>query len=245
MLPVSPRWAWSVISDASYEAARREPVVRVELVLDAAHQVEPRHRPPHVDGPLHLGRRVHDDGAAAGAGRTPRAAGRAPRVRRPGGPARRTRRRRRPSRARVGADARGPVADARRAARTSTQVSLSPVSPGRHGYGAQPAGGVVGDAASRAEQRARPCRRGPRRRRPCRRSSTVSVPGPSAGQSSSSAPGTAWPCTTAWARSWARSGSSTGTVTQRCTSGSGCSRNSASVTTASVPNEPIISLPRS
>src|SRR6478672_13246723 len=64
MLPVSPRWAWSVISDASYEPPRREPVVRVELVLDAAHQVEAVYRPPHVDGLLHLGRTVHHHDAA-------------------------------------------------------------------------------------------------------------------------------------------------------------------------------------
>ena len=48
--PCRARWCRSCGSDSSHEAARREPVVGVELVLDAAHQVERRDRSPHVDG---------------------------------------------------------------------------------------------------------------------------------------------------------------------------------------------------
>ena len=39
-------------------------MVGIELVLEAAHEVQTVHRPPHVDGLLHLGRRVDHDGAA-------------------------------------------------------------------------------------------------------------------------------------------------------------------------------------
>ncbi len=66
-------------------------------------------------------------------------------------------------------------------------------------------------------------------------SRTVSVPAPAAGQSTSTADGTTWECTTDWTSVCADDGSATGTVTKLREAGSGWSRNSASVATARVP----------
>ena len=65
------------------------------------------------------------------------------------------------------------------------------------------------------------------------------------GHSTSMADGTACPCRTAWTTDCACAGSVTGALSHRVAAGSGCSRKTASVITASVPREPMTSLPRS
>ena len=179
MLPISPRRAAGVVlgrvghSDASHEAARREPVVGVELVLDAAHQVERRDRSPHVDRRLDGGRGVDDDGAAAVPARTPaRSRSSAAATSSTGRAGRRRRRTATPAPAepRSGDAGLAAAAASTSASPESTKVSLSavarssPVAARSQGYVAPPAGASAGLGRRRRRAGRGPSR--PGRRRP-------------------------------------------------------------------------------
>ena len=78
----------------------------------------------------------------------------------------------------------------------STKVSFSPVSP-RLPRVRRPAGRrLIGELGVLAEQLAHRARPDPRHPRPCPPSSTLTLPRPSTGRSTSTAAGTAWACTT-------------------------------------------------
>ena len=63
-------------SEAADEATRGQAAVGIEDVLDPPHQGERRHRPPHVERGLGLGRPAQQDGAPPGRWATARAVAR-------------------------------------------------------------------------------------------------------------------------------------------------------------------------